>query len=332
MKNQRMMKHLLLFFLLLATNLAYAQETFTIDGFSNEYYGKLYISDTKEVFSPGWVAVYDKKTNRQLIKIESDELTFNLHEGKIQANVKELPYGEQSQIMYDDFNFDGKNDFAIMDGQNSCYHGPSFQIFLATDRGFKHSPEFTTLAQEYCGMFQVDHQEKKISTMTKSGCCWHQFSDFIVQNNKPIPIKVVEEGLSTSGILWNYVGKVRVNGKMVEKKYSVFNADMPEENILYYFEFNNGKKVRLLKQDETLNYVFTDKDDTVELLYADSFSYSKAGNFVQFAVGKTAYKITSSGITVTTPARDVDMAAKPETRKGSLTALQGGKLKNVVLE
>ena len=78
-----------------------------------------------------------KKNKKQLIKINSDELTFTLHKGKVLANVKELPYGKQSSILYEDFNFDGIKDFAIMDGQNSCYHGPSFQIYLATNKGFK---------------------------------------------------------------------------------------------------------------------------------------------------------------------------------------------------
>ena len=34
-------------------------------------------------------------------------------------------------------------------------------------------------------MFVVDAKNKVISTMTKSGCCWHQYSDYIVENNHP---------------------------------------------------------------------------------------------------------------------------------------------------
>ena len=80
------------------------------------------------------MAIYQKKTNRQLIKINSDELVGDTEDGKIKANVHELPYGEQSAIIYEDFNFDDIKDFAIMDGQNSCYHGPSFQIYLGEKR------------------------------------------------------------------------------------------------------------------------------------------------------------------------------------------------------
>jgi hypothetical protein len=33
----------------------------------------------------------------------------------------------KSLIMYEDFNFDGKKDLAICDGQNSSYHLPSLR-------------------------------------------------------------------------------------------------------------------------------------------------------------------------------------------------------------
>ena len=101
-----------------------AQTVFTVDSFAADYYGKVEIDDTAQVFSKGWVAIYERKTNKEIIKVVSDELALSLHHGKVIANIAELPYGEQSLIMYDDFNFDGKKDFAIEDGQNSCYHGP----------------------------------------------------------------------------------------------------------------------------------------------------------------------------------------------------------------
>src|SRR6266498_5889224 len=120
------MRTLTTILLTILTTLTFAQKIFTVDNFSKGYYGKIQISDTSEVFSKGWVAIYDRKTNKQIIKVVSDELALTLHKGKAVANIKSLPYGEQSLIMYDDFNFDGKKDLAISDGQNSCYHSPSF--------------------------------------------------------------------------------------------------------------------------------------------------------------------------------------------------------------
>ena len=167
------------------------QVTYDVENFSDDYSGKIYFSDTTEVFSKGWIAIFDKKTTKQIIFEASEELSFDAqaHGNKIIVNIQQLPYGEQSHILYNDFNFDGLKDFAIMDGQNSCYHGPSYKIYLASSEGVKLNDNFTELAQGYCGMFEVDTTTKTIHTMLKSGCCWHQFSEFKVINNIPVEIK-----------------------------------------------------------------------------------------------------------------------------------------------
>lgn len=228
----------------IASSPTHAQKTFVVDDFSDRYNAKVVISNTDEVFSPGWIAIFDKKSKRQLIKVTSDELSFSLHDGKIVSNVQELPYGEQSLIIFEDYNFDGVKDLALMDGQNSCYHGPSFRIYLATRSGFTYSPAFTRLAQEYCGMFSADADTKKIRTMTKSGCCWHEYSEFIVQNNRPVAVRILEEGMSSNGLTWDYTERVRVGGKMRARKYSLFNTEDLEGEILFSLEFTNKKKMR----------------------------------------------------------------------------------------
>jgi len=308
------------------------QFTFTVEDFSKDYVGIVYISDTTEVFTKGWIAILEKKSKKQIIKVESEELAFELHNGELLANVKELPYGEQSLIMYEDYNFDGKKDFAIMDGQNSCYHGPSFQIYLATDNGFEYSEEFTSLAQEYCGMFDVDYDKKQIFTMTKDGCCWHEYSTFVVENNRPIAVEIRQEGLNPTGVMWDIVEQKRIDGKMTTQKYSVFNTD-GETDVVYSFEFSNKKKMRLLNNSETLYYIFTDKDDKVELcLWDEGFNYSKKDNTLEFESGETSYKITSTGIIVTTPNKKYDMKAVPETIKGSMTDMLKMNLENVTIK
>lgn len=308
----------------------FCQTTFIVDNFSKDYFGKLYIADTKEVFSKGWVAIFDKKTKKQLFKINSDELTFTLHKGKVLANVKELPYGEQSSILYEDFNFDGINDFAIMDGQNSCYHGPSFQIYLATSDGFKQNPEFTELAQNYCGMFDIDYKTKTISTMTKSGCCWHQYSKYKVKNNSPYPIKIVEEGMSPSGITWDYEEQNLIKGKMILSKYQMLAVEENKDNILLSFEFENKKKLKILKTESFLYYVFTDSNDKIELLNNDSFYYSIQEKKLSFTNRKTEYIIYDEKILVKTPENTYEMKAVPNTINGTLAKIKNLKLENVI--
>jgi hypothetical protein len=319
----------ILFFLL--SQFAFCQTTFVVDNFSKDYFGKLFIADTTEVFSKGWVAIFDKKTKRQIIKISSDELTYTLHKGKVLANVKELHYGEQSSILYEDYNFDGKKDFAIMDGQKSCYHGPSFQIFLATENGFKQSPEFTKLAQNYCGMFDIDYKIKTIRTMTKSGCCWHEYSEFKVKDNKPYPIRIVEEGLSASRITWDYEEQELVNGKMVKSKYQMLALEVNKDNLLLSFEFGNKKKMQIFHTETILYYVFTDSNDKIELLYNDIFKYSKTENSLTFSNSNTQYVIYDDKIVLKTPNKTYEMKSANSTKIGTLTKLKNLKINNITM-
>lgn len=319
----------ILFYLL--SKSAFCQTTFLVDDFSKDYFGKLYIADTTEGFSKGWVAIFDKKTKKQLIKINSDELTFTLHKGKVLANVKELPYGEQSGILYEDYNFDGIKDFALMDGQNSCYHGPSFQIYLATQNGFKQSPEFTELAQNYCGMFNIDYKTKIIFTMTKSGYDWHQYSEFRVKDNKPYPIKIVEEGLSASGITLDYNEQNLVNNKMVKSTYQTLVSEVNKDNLLLSFEFENKKKLQIFHTETILYYVFTDSNDRIELLYNDIFKYSKAENSLTFSNYNTQYIIYDNKIIVKTPNKTYEMKSTNNTKIGTLTKLRNLKIDNLIM-
>lgn len=323
------MKFLLILILLLGAVSLTAQTTFVVDDFSDQYFARVFISDPSEVFSKGWIAIFDKKAKRQLLKINSEELTFDLHDGALKSNVKELPYGEQSLIMYEDYNFDGKKDLAVMDGQNSCYHGPSFQIFLATKLGFIRSPSFTRLAQEYCGMFQVVPETKTIHTMTKSGCCWHQFSEFAVRNNKPIETKVFEEGASTNGLTWDFVEYNRVGSKLIKKDYSVFDAQRQEHNVVFSFKFSNQKTLRLVELGDTLNYIFTDKDNKVELMYSGRFYASEKENAVWFSIGKTLYKILPDGINVISHKKEVEMKAMEGSLSGELSKVHNTQFYNV---
>lgn len=325
-------KHFLFLLIILCAQSFSGQTTFLVDNFSKDYFGKVYIADTAEVFSPGWVAVFDKKTNKQLLKINSEELTFTLHEGKVRANVQQLPYGEQSSIIYADFNFDGQEDFALMDGQNSCYHGPSFQIYLADAQGFNHSPEFTELAQDYCGMFSVVAEDQSIFTMTKSGCCWHQYSEFKVKNNIPYPIHIVEESLSANGITWNYSEEKLVNGKMVETQYQMLDTENISEDLVLSFAFENKKVMRIFLYNERLFYVFTDDRDHIELMYDDTFRYSAKNNTLSFTHRQTTYTLSDRKIIARTPARTYTMNAAANSTSGSLAKLKKMDIGNVVKE
>ncbi|MCB2408144.1 XAC2610-related protein [Hymenobacter lucidus] len=305
---------LLLFFC--CSPAAWAQRQYRVDDFSKAYFGKIYLADTAEVFSPGWVAIYDKKTRKQVLKVTSDELALFTHNGKAESNVLELPYGEQSLIISNDFNFDGRLDLALQDGQNSCYHGPSFQVYLGTATGFVPSPAFTALAQEYCGMFSTDAKAKRLSVMTKSGCCWHEWSEFIVRNNKPFLVRRVTDQMTQypfsehSEEVWNgsrYV--VTANTRQII-------LDSPDIRIICSFQVaDSDKQVMLFTTDDTrLYYALLRKDDTVEFVFPGldvdptevPFALRRTGPDVslEFFNGPAAYVISETAAgTMTVTAR-----------------------------
>ncbi len=337
------MKFLILFLLLLTINLANGQVIFTVDDFSKNFSGKIYISDTTQIFSKGWVAILDKKTKKQLIKVNSEELTFDIHNGKVLANIQESPYGEQSQIIYADFNFDGKNDFAIMDGQNSCYHGPSYQIYLSTANGFKLNPDFTRLAQQYCGMFDLNNKEKKINTMTKSGCCWHQYTEFVVENNKPKAIKIIED--DQTDIPYSIHSEEIWNGKKMVKS-TTRTIDLEEEGIKPVLTFHidkNGKEIVLFNiNDRTLNYAVINKNNTAEFSYpietvyqAPDLIFDSKQNVLTFKNKNTTYKIidrgNNVGIEINIDGKIYKWAGNIQTKKGTVSDLLITRLDNVVI-
>jgi len=338
----KLMRTLATILLTSLTSLTFAQKVFTVDNFSKVYYGKIQIADTSEVFSKGWIAIYERKTNKQIIKVVSDELALTLHDGRAVANIKSLPYGEQSQIMYDDFNFDGRKDFAISDGQNSCYHGPSFKIYLATNKGFLYNKEFTRLAQEYCGMFNTNTETKRIYTMTKSGCCWHEFSEFIVVNNKPKPIKIITD---QQDMPFSIYTEQIWNGKSMVKK-SVKRIDTDQEGIEVILSFKilkNDKQIILYNiNDRMLYYVLVQKDSNVEFSYPIEAVYqspdflfdSTANNFgVTFKNENATYKVyerpNDIGITINADTKAYNWIGDLNTKKGSLDRLRKIKLDNV---
>lgn len=291
-----------------------------------------------EVFVPGVIRVFDRASGRKLIEVASSELTPDLENGKVKANVHELPYGEQSLIVADDFNFDGIKDLAVMDGQNSCYHGPSYQIYLGNKSGgLKADVEFTDLAQSYCGLFDVDADTKQIHTMTKDGCCWHEFDTFAVIDNKPVMVEQTVESYQGGGPLPEVTHWRIEHGKKVGEKFWAWDKD----SVKVVFEFTlagSGKRMVLFRDAndagdasnelEGLNYALLDRQgDKAELVFPaegdeDTFGLNSDG--VQFSRGNTRYRVfgeTADGgprIEVDSPGHHYVMPAVPSSVKGTI--------------
>src|SRR5262249_48166261 len=139
-----------------------------------------------------------KKNSRQPFQaFKLDNTSFMLGDNdKPSVNVTRL-YDEQSAVTFADYNFDGIDDLSLCDGKKGGYGMPSYQIYLFSVRAnkFVHSEPFTQLSQEgKLGMFEADAKRKRLTTFSKSGCCWHMTEEFDVVNNRPRKVlEVVED-------------------------------------------------------------------------------------------------------------------------------------------
>ncbi|MCB2410078.1 XAC2610-related protein [Hymenobacter lucidus] len=213
------MRHFLLLVCLLgAATVSRAQRTFTISRASARYSATVTVAgcEADQCQGAGTIRLYDQQTKQLVQAFTSDDLTFYL-DSRQQPSVKTVElYGEQSPLLFDDFNFDGTEDLAIRNGNNSGYGGPSYDVYVyaSRPRKFIRSAELTALASEKLGMFMVDKKRKRLVTFEKSGCCWHLTTEYEVLPGKGLSeVLTIEENATGAGE--NVVVKTRrkTNGR-----------------------------------------------------------------------------------------------------------------------
>jgi hypothetical protein len=130
-------------------------------------------------------------------------------------------YDFQGVINVGDFNFDGREDFAIRNGNNGSYGGPTYDVYLS-DRAsgrFVFNEAMSELVMETLGFFEVDSRHKVIRTTAKSGCCYHEFTTYRVENNTPVAIANHIEALTADGTKMEIRDERFVNGKWQSKTH-----------------------------------------------------------------------------------------------------------------
>ena len=212
------MKPFLILFFLFISTFSYAQIRVEVKDFSEDYYAVITIADTNNIDKPWKITIYDKKSNAELIGVTFSGRILESHYGNILDNITELLYEEQSLIIYKDFNFDGVNDFAVLYGFESGYSTGSYKVYLAEDGKFVLNEEFTKLASENLGMFQVDKEKKIIRTEIKDGCCWREYSEYTVENNLPKLVTVITEDETKESDYIYITEKRLVDGKWITKE------------------------------------------------------------------------------------------------------------------
>ncbi|SBV31025.1 XAC2610-related protein [Cardiobacterium hominis] len=82
-----------------------------------------------------------------------------------------LPY---SPVEIDDFNFDGKDDIAVLRGHHGPYGSDTYDIYLQTTTGnWAKSRAITELTDNYMGLPETDAKRKLLIVHGKSGAAIH---------------------------------------------------------------------------------------------------------------------------------------------------------------
>ncbi|MDR3056181.1 MAG: hypothetical protein LBU53_12415 [Zoogloeaceae bacterium] len=298
--------------------------------FSERYYAKITEDETIQVYER-------KRPKKPIITVEQIGISVVRH--------------TSNPLIYKDFNFDGKNDLAIVDSQYICHGGSSYQVYLANNKGgFTHNPEFTRLAQEYCGFFNADAKTKTIKVHVEIGWqCWLFETYDVVGGNKLRRIYSLteDEGFSLNFSEYTIIkGSGKNAKKTIRYTLNKTQAILPP---LFQFRLQSAphKKVALLhdrRAVENFQYatyvdyaLLNGKDDRVEYsyelaakgklppskMYRDhTLTFDAENNSVCFGIGDTNYTVIDQpkrlGVRVKQGKRVTFLAGDPETRIGDL--------------
>jgi len=154
-------------------------------------------------------------------------------------------YDYQGAINVGDFNFDGEEDFAIQNGNNGAYSGPSYDVYLKdqTGKSFTFSPALSDLIGSTLGFFTIDQARKHLITFAKSGCCYHVSTEYSMVNNTPVPVKqtIDEAGPMGKGQIYTEVFEHDRWKRIKTENYRVAGYCEDELEKLALENFNPGQ-------------------------------------------------------------------------------------------
>lgn len=159
------LKHVFFFVVFTIANImSFGQKIFQINNSSKIYNAKIQIGKCDDQICIGTIELFTKNNLRLLQEFESENLNLRYYN-----NITD----KTNTLIFDDFNFDGAEDIAIVNG-NGGYNSFSYDVYLfnKATKHFVKSKKFTELAS-FQGMFTLDKKMKKIIAYSKSGCCFH---------------------------------------------------------------------------------------------------------------------------------------------------------------
>lgn len=213
----------------------FAQEVFHVKSKSSTYDVSVRVANCDEETKSsnpsicagrGQVSIYRKGSKRpfQILKlrnveVDTEQLAYNR---EIDQRPRQL-YDDEYSFIFDDFNFDSREDLAICNGRNGGYGGPSYNVYLYNPNSnrFVENVSLSNLTEGgYLGLFSVESKKKQLVAHSKSGCCYHETEVYRVVQNKPVLVeKTTEKASGTDDGGYDVVTTTRklVNGKWIKR-------------------------------------------------------------------------------------------------------------------
>jgi hypothetical protein len=132
---------------------------------------------SEDVGPRGVLTIFHKGTNRvaQRVRIAS------LAESALYADY-------DPELLVDDFDFDGHEDFALHTADHLGPYGAatySVFLFIPASQTFVHSPALSRLTEESLAPMRADAAKRRLVIASKSGCCIHWFEEYEVRRGVP---------------------------------------------------------------------------------------------------------------------------------------------------
>lgn len=255
------------------------------------------------------IHIYKKGQSQPIISQDSKLSDYDLmpnDDNKITVNVAQIPYGEQSVLIFDDVNFDGKKDLALKTGNDSCYGGPSYNIYLAGGDGFVYSGEFSELAHNNCGMFGVETDRQSIRTMTKSGCCYHEYSRYRVVDGVPILYHRLIDQVSLPEFEDFYYISTSYFGEPTQEMHTYL---LKNQTPLFAFNLADSGKLAVIYQSQYgIDYVLLDSNR----LNASHYPNDLFEGGYEYPKAEFSYQLAQAGILPANTARQRHWQNSPD--------------------
>lgn len=166
---------------------------------------------------PATITLYEKGTQKVIQQFESDDLALHLNKSSA-SSMTDLPLpAEQNALIFKDFDFDGREDIAIKNGNTGAYGGPIYDIYVFNDQWgkFVYNEALSMLTNAELGMFELDHHQKRIIAFSQSGCCYHVRTEYSIRPGQELLLvrELIEDTNSSKNNKVKVTHRVLVDGQ-----------------------------------------------------------------------------------------------------------------------